>query len=146
MEVTPGNAQPMLNARAPMDDPDGDIVHPAPPPPGTLGYGTTIRARLLDRLSTTQSREGEPFHTRVTSDGIYQNDQVLIPAGSEIDGKVMQVSSGHLGGHGSMVLHPETVTLPNGTQLKMYAQLSGTPELRIPAWAARERWLLKTRA
>lgn len=127
VQVAPANSHPMLNQRAPMDDPDGDIVHPAPPPPGTLGYGTTIRARLLDRLSTTESREGEPFHTRVTSD-VYQNDQVLIPAGSEIDGKVVHVSTGHLGGHGSMVLHPETVILPNGTQLKMYAQLSGTPD------------------
>jgi hypothetical protein len=127
VQVAPANSQPMLGQRAPMDDPDGDIVHPEPPPPGTLGYGTTIRARLLDRLSTTESREGEPFHTRVTSD-VYQNDQVLIPAGSEIDGRVMQVSTGHLGGHGSMVLHPETVILPNGTQLRMYAQLSGTPD------------------
>ncbi len=117
----------MLNQRAPIDDPDGDIVHPAPPPPGTLGYGTTIRARLLDRLSTNETRVGQPFHTRVTSD-VYQNDQVLIPAGSEIDGRVMQVSTGHLGGHGSMVLHPETVILPNGMQLRMYAQLSGTPD------------------
>jgi len=125
VKVAPDNSQPALNQRAPIDDPDGDIVHPAPPPPGTLGYGTTIRARLLDRLSTNESREGQPFHTRVTSD-VYQNDQVLIPAGSEIDGRVMQVSTGHFGGHGSMVLHPETVILPNGTQLKMYAQLSGT--------------------
>jgi hypothetical protein len=127
VQVAPGNGQPMLNQRTAIDDPDGDIVHPAPPPPGTLGYGTTIRVRLLDRLSTTESREGEPFHTRVTSD-VYQNDQVLIPAGSEIDGRVMQVSAGHLGGHGSMVLHPETVILPNGTQLRMYAQLSETPD------------------
>jgi len=125
VEVAPDNSQPALNQRAPIDDPDGDIVHPAPPPPGTLGYGTTIRARLLDRLSTNDSREGQPFHTRVTSD-VYQNDQVLIPAGSEIDGRVMQVSAGHFAGHGSMVLHPETVILPNGQQFKMYAQLSDT--------------------
>jgi hypothetical protein len=126
VQVAPDNQLPALNQRATIDDPDGDIVHPAPPPPGTLGYGTTIRARLLDRLSTNETRVGQPFHTRVTSD-VYQNDQVLIPAGSEIDGRIMQVSTGHLGGHGSMVLHPDTVILPNGTQLKMYAQLSGTP-------------------
>jgi len=125
VEVAPDNSQPALNQRAPIDDPDGDIVHPAPPPPGTLGYGTTIRARLLDRLSTNDSHEGEPFHTRVTSD-VYQNDQVLIPAGSEIDGRVVQVSAGHFAGHGSMILHPETVILPNGQQFKMYAQLSDT--------------------
>ena len=127
VEVAPDNQQPMLNQRAAMDDPDGDIVHPAPPPPGTLGYGTTIRARLLDRLSTADSRDGDTFHTRVLYD-VYQGDQVLIPAGSEIDGQVTDVSGGHFGSHGSMVLHPETVVLPNGAQFRMYAQLSGTPD------------------
>jgi hypothetical protein len=127
VEVAPGNAQPMLNQRAAIDDPDGDIVHPAPPPPGTLGYGTIIRARLLDRLSTAETRDGDPFHTRVLYD-VYQNDQVLIPAGSEIDGRVVHVSSGHVGGHGSMILHPENVILPNGAEFNLYAQLSGTPD------------------
>lgn len=127
VEVAPASPQPMLNQRAAADDPDGDIVHPALTPPGTLGYGTTIRARLLDRLSTAESRDGDLFHTRVLYD-VYQNDQVLIPVGSEIDGQVMQVSEGHAGGHGSMILRPETVILPNGAQFKMYAQLTGTPD------------------
>jgi len=126
VQVAPDNAQPMLNQRTPMDDPDGDIVHPAPPPPGTLGYGTTIRARLLDRLSSVENRDGDPFHTRVLSD-VYQGDQVLIPAGSEIDGRIADVSTGHAGGHGSMILHPETVILPSGAQMRMYAQLTNTP-------------------
>jgi hypothetical protein len=126
VQVAPDNAQPMLNSRAPGDDPDGDIVHPAPPPPGTLGYGTTIRARLLDRLSSAENRDGDQFHTRVLSD-VYQGDQVLIPAGSEIDGRIVHVSTGHAGGHGSMILHPETVILPGGAQMRMYAQLTNTP-------------------
>jgi len=129
VQVAPDNSQPALNRRAPIDDPDGDIVHPAPPPPGTLGYGTTIRVRLLDRLSTTENREGDQFHSRVMTD-VFQNEQVLIPAGSEIDGRVVRVSTGHAGGHGSMVLHPETVILPNGAQFRMYAQLTGTPDSR----------------
>src|ERR1035441_2888460 len=40
--------QPPLNRRAAANDPDGDIVHPAPLGPGELGEGTTIRARLLE--------------------------------------------------------------------------------------------------
>src|SRR5579885_1758554 len=34
---------PPLNTRASNYDPDSDIVHPAPLPPGTLGEGTLIR-------------------------------------------------------------------------------------------------------
>jgi len=118
--------QPALNQRAYASDPDGDIVHPAPLPPGELGEGTTIRARLLQRLSTSYNQDGDVFRTSVASD-VVQDGQVLIPAGSEIDGRVMHISTGHAGGHGSMRLTPETVILPDGTRYRMYAQVSGTP-------------------
>jgi hypothetical protein len=129
VQVAPSDneGQSGLNQRMAMADPDGDIVHPAPPPPGELGEGTTIRVRLLDRLSTADSQPGETFHTQVASD-VVQNGQVLIPTGSEIDGKVISVSTGHAGGHGSMRLRPETVTLPNGTRFRLYAQLADAPE------------------
>lgn len=119
-------SHPTLSHRPAMADPDNDIVHPAPLPPGELGEGATIRVRLLDRLSTADSQPDESFHTQVVSD-VIQNGQVLIPAGSEIDGKVISVSSGHAGGHGSMRLRPETVTLPDGSHFRLYAQLTDAP-------------------
>ena len=119
-------AQPGLSQRNAANDPDGDIVHPAPLGPGELGEGTTIRVRLLERLSTAESQSGETFRTRVASD-VLQDGQVLIPAGAEIDGKVMNVSSGHPGGHGSMRLSPDTVILPDGSRFRLYAQVTGTP-------------------
>ncbi len=119
-------AQPSLSRRAEMPDPDGDIVHVAPPPPGELPVGTTIRARLLGRLSTAESRPGDSFRAKVVSD-VLQDGHVLIPADSVIDGKVASVSSGHTGGHGSMRLLPETVVMPNGSRFHLYAQLSDAP-------------------
>lgn len=125
--VVPGtNSQPALNQRVETNDPDGDIVHPAPLPAGELGEGAVIRVRLLTGLSTAMSEPGETFRSRVASD-VMQNGQVLIPTGSEIDGTVSEVSSGHLGGHGSMRLHPETVILPDGSRFRLYAELSGAP-------------------
>ncbi len=131
VQVAPAEntAGPSLSRRPETADPDGDIVHPAPLAPGELGAGATIRVRLLDRLSTTDSQPGDSFHTRVASD-VVQDGQVLIPAGSEIDGKVISVSTGHAGGHGSMRLRPETVTLPDGSHFRLYAQLSGAPGSR----------------
>jgi type IV secretory pathway VirB10-like protein len=127
VQIAPDSAaQPALNHRAPAYDPDGDIVHPAPLAPGELGEGTIIRVRLLDRLSTADSQTGDVFHSRVASD-VLQGGQVLIPAGSEIDGKVMNVSTGSLGGHGSMRLSPDTVILPDGSRYRLYAQVTGTP-------------------
>ncbi len=108
------------------DDPDGDIVHPHARRPGEILEGTSIRVRLLQQLSTTSSEKGEPFHTMVATD-VLQDGRVVIPAGAEIDGQVTRVSSGHVGGHGSMVLAPETVTMPDGARYRLHAEVTGTP-------------------
>lgn len=107
-------------------DPDGDIVHPSPLPPGTLGEGTLIRIRLTSEVSSALSEQGEAFSSRVASD-VLQDGQVVIPAGAEIDGKVAEVSTGHFGGHGSILLQPETVTLENGSKFQLHAVVASTP-------------------
>ena len=119
--------EPTLNQRnSTVSDPDADIVHPALASKGQLGYGATIRVRLLDHLSTATSQPGEKFRTRVASD-VIQDGEVLIPAGSELDGTVVGVSDGHAFARGSMHLRPETVTLPDGSRFRIYAELSGAP-------------------
>lgn len=119
-------SEPKLSTRARSVDPDSDIVHPAPLPPGMLGEGTMIRVRLLDEVSSSFSAPGEPFRSRVASD-VMQDGQVVIPAGAEIDGKVAEVSTGHFGGHGSILLQPETVTLENGSKFHLHAVVRSTP-------------------
>ncbi len=118
--------QPSLEERSNLPDPDGDIVHVHARRPGELEEGTTIRVRLLGRLSTVNSEKGEAFRSRVASD-VLQGGRVMIPAGTEIDGRVIQVSSGHAGGHGSMRLRPETVILPDGARFRLHAEITGTP-------------------
>lgn len=126
VEPATQGVQPALGERIASSNPDGDIVHPAPLPPGMLGPGTMIRARLLERLSTAYTQDGQTFRARVASD-VFRGDQVLIPAGAEIDGRVSNVSTGHFAGRGSMVLHPETVILPDGSRFHLYAQLTDAP-------------------
>jgi hypothetical protein len=79
-----------------------------------------IRARLLDRLSTAEAVSGQRFRTRVAVD-VMQGGQVLIPAGSEVNGHIYRVSSGSFNAGGSMYLRPETVTLPDGSRYKLSA-------------------------
>ena len=124
--AAPPAPAPVLAARAPDADPDGDIVHPAPLGPGQLGDGTNITVKLLDRLSTWDSQKGEPFRSQVAED-VLQGGQVVIPAGTEIDGTVVEASSGHLGGHGSMRLRPEAVIMPDGSRYMLHAMVTGTP-------------------
>jgi hypothetical protein len=118
-------ADPSLNQRMYPADPDGDIVHVRSLRPGELQEGTSIQVHLLDRLSTSMTEKGEPFRSSVAYD-VMQGGQVLIPAGSEIDGTVVEVSTGHAGGHGTMRLEPQSVTLPNGTHFTIHAEVTGT--------------------
>ena len=123
----PDAGQQTLNTRPYDNDPDGDIVHPRPSRSGELMPGITIQVKLLERLSSSDTEKGEPFHGQVAYD-VLQNGRVLIPAGSGIEGQVVAVSSGqHLGGHGSFRLKPEAVILPDGTHFQLHAETTGTP-------------------
>ena len=126
--VAPQGADPGLNRRY-AEDPDGDIVHPHPLGPGEVAEGTTIRVRLTTELSTALSQVGESFKGRVASD-VLQDGKVLIPAGAEIHGHVVEVSEGHAGGHGTIRLRPDTVVLADGQQFHMDAMVTGTPGSR----------------
>ena len=121
--------QPGLVSRGAMNDPDGDIVHPSPLPPGTLEEGTQIRVKLLTELSSSRSVKGDAFRGRVDTD-VLQDGQVLIPAGAEIAGKVVEASGGRFGGHGTLRLRPETVILPNGAQFMLVARVLDTENSR----------------
>jgi hypothetical protein len=110
----------------PTGDPDGDIVQ-RHAEPGEILQGTTIRVRLVDRLSSASTAQGTPFKSRVSTD-VISNGQILIPVGSEIDGQITKVSSGdHLGSSGFMRLRPETITLPDGTSYHISSMVTGTP-------------------
>jgi hypothetical protein len=117
---------PNLASNPALYDPDGDIVHPAPLGPGEMREGTMIRVRLLNDLSSAFTEQGQPFRSRVASD-VLAGGNVVIPTGSEISGKVVGVSTGHFGGHGTLMLRPETVTLPNGESFRLHAMVSSAP-------------------
>jgi hypothetical protein len=129
VQVAP-SGPPVLSQRYPnqnayTSDPDGDIVHASPLQPGELQSGSKIWVHLLNRLSTVDSEKGDGFRSTVAMD-VFQGGQVLIPAGSEIDGRVVDVSTGHLGGRGTMRLQPEVVILADGTRYRLHADVSGT--------------------
>jgi hypothetical protein len=120
-------ALPQDLTTAPMlSDPDGDIVHPAPLGPGEIREGTMIRVRLLNDLSSAFTEQGQPFRSRVASD-VLEGGNVVIPAGAEITGRVVEVSSGHFASHGTMLLRPDTVILPNGESFRLHAVVTGAP-------------------
>ncbi len=119
-------SNPTLTVRAAGADPDSDIVHPVPLPPGVLGEGTLIRVQLTTELSSAMSQVGQPFRSRVATD-VLQDGNVIIPAGAEISGRVAQVSAGRFAGKGSILLAPDTVTLANGNKFQLRAVVISAP-------------------
>lgn len=124
--VQPLTAPSRTTLKVISSDPDSDIVQAAPLPPGVLGEGSTIRVHLLDRLSTYDSAKGDAFRGTVATD-VLEGGQVLIPAGAQIDGHIVDVSSGRLGGRGWMRLRPETVTMANGSSFRLVAYVAAAP-------------------
>ena len=105
-------------------NPDADIVSPVPGPSNELPEGTDIRVRISNDLSTTQTTVGSPFHGQVMFD-VVKNGSVIIPAGSALRGRVVQVSQGHrFGPAATLRLRPDVVILPDGTAYHLYAQVS----------------------
>ncbi|HVC47151.1 MAG TPA: hypothetical protein VND90_07870 [Terracidiphilus sp.] len=126
-QAMPAQSEPRLEQREYAADPETDIVHVAPAGPGVLIAGTEIRVQLLNDLSSALSQAGEPFRSRVATD-VVADGQILIPAGSEIDGQVAEASMGGFAGHGRLVLRPEKVVLPNGSTFALHAMVVDAPD------------------
>lgn len=107
-------------------DPDADIVNPPTGPANELAEGTEIRIRLGDDLSTTETSIGTLFHGRILTN-VMKGGSVIIPAGSTLRGRVVQVSQGHhFGPAATLRLRPDTVILPDGTAYHLYAEVVST--------------------
>jgi hypothetical protein len=107
-------------------NPDEDIVGYVPSPNNELAEGTNIRVRLLQTLSTKETNAGTSFKAQVSND-VYKNGRIIIPAGSELRGRVVSVTQGHhFGPSATLRLRPDTVILPDGTAYHLYGQVIDT--------------------
>lgn len=105
------------------DSSDYGIVSYVPFNPNDLRTGTNISVRLKESLSTARTDAGAPFTATVRMD-VYNDNTVVIPARSELHGRVLHVSQGHhFGLHASMRLHADTIVLPDGTSYHVDADV-----------------------
>jgi len=104
-------------------NPDEDIVGYVPSPSNELAEGTNIRAKLMDSLSTKETNSGTAFKAQVATD-VYKDGRIIIPAGSELRGRVVSVTQGHhFGPSATLRLRPDVVILPDGTAYHLYGQV-----------------------
>lgn len=103
-------------------DPNNDIVNYVPSGPNELAAGTNITMRLSADLSTDNAHAGEAFGG-VVARNVYKDGRIIIPAGSGIRGRVVEVSQGHhIGPHATLRLRPDEVVLPDGTLYRIHAE------------------------
>jgi len=90
---------------------------PPPPPPQkvTVPAGTVLQVRTVEGLSSETNHETDPWHGTLNSD-IVVDDQTVIPAGAEVEGRVAEAHAAtHYSGGASLVLGLEKVSFNGKT-------------------------------
>lgn len=91
----------------------------------TLWAGTELRFRLSETLTTSRNHVGDRF-SAVINHAVMLNGLTLIPAGSLVEGRIMQVKRpGRFRGVGRMRITPDRISLPSGESYDVSAELVG---------------------
>ena len=90
---------------------------PPPPPPSKVSIpaGTVLQVRTVEGLSSETNHENDVWHGTLNSD-ITVDDQTVIPAGADVQGRVMEAHAAtHYTGGASLVLGVEKVSFDGKT-------------------------------
>ena len=108
------------------NDNSGFGNRPSSSGPGDLAAGTEIRATLDTPLSSKTSKPGDRF-TATVNQPVQGNGNIVIPAGSRIEGEVSESEQGKtlpaLRGKGKLNLRFRDVVLPNGQTMPITGTL-----------------------
>jgi hypothetical protein len=118
-----------LNARgfdSSKDNTDEGIVTYVPGPANALPEGTVFRISMLQDIEAYNTAPNTPFSGKVTQD-IMRNGKVIVPAGSELHGRVVYATSAsRLHGGSTLHLRADEFFLPDGTRYHVHAQVIDT--------------------
>ena len=94
-------------------------------PPLVVPAGTTIPVAVINRISTKNAKDGDGVYVR-TVFPITVNNEIVIPVGSHIRGKISEVhQAGRVKGKAGLSLTFQTLILPSGITVDLYASLGG---------------------
>ena len=92
----------------------------------TLPVGTPVHMKLETPLYSASTKAGDNFSGRVLED-VKLADKVIIPVGASLQGHVVQVTDPRrIKGKATLVLKPESLTLPNGQRYLVTASVVDT--------------------
>jgi len=83
-----------------------------PPAPVTIPEGTTLSVNLIDSLSSESNKTGDTFRASLETPLVGDDGRVAIPAGSEVEGTVVDAkSAAHFAGSSNLALQLTRVTV-----------------------------------
>jgi hypothetical protein len=95
-------------------------------PARVIPAGTVIPVNLTSRISTKHAKEGDGIYAQ-TAVPIAVNNEIVIPAGSFLRGKISHVKQpGRIKGRAELTFSFQNITLPTGASFEIYASLGGT--------------------
>src|SRR5262245_36548098 len=108
--VAVGVAQEAAKANPPKLVP----AQPASAEQVTIPAGTKIPVALKNAISTKSNQQGDPVYAQTTFP-VVLNDRIVIPAGTYVQGRIMQIRpAGRIKGRAEVMMHFTTLIYPSG--------------------------------
>jgi len=96
--------------------------------PLVVPVGTTIPLALVNSISTKTAKDGDGVYARTTFP-ITVNNEIVIPVGTSIKGKVTEVvRPGRVKGKAELTISFQQIIFPSGNTLPLYATLGSVGE------------------
>jgi len=93
----------------------------------TVPAGTKIPLTLKQGITTKNAHIGDPVYAQ-TAFPVTQNDQIVIPAGTFVQGTIRRVQRpGHVKGRAELLLSFNSLIYPNGYTVVLPGAVHGTP-------------------
>lgn len=93
----------------------------------TIAAGTRIPLSLKNAVSTKSARPGDPVYL-VTTFPITENDAMLIPAGTYVQGVITSITRpGRVKGRAELLMHFTTMIFPNGYTVSLPGAVDSLP-------------------
>jgi type IV secretion system protein VirB10 len=99
---------------------ENEIVIPA---------GTKIPISLKNAISTKGNHQGDPVYAQTTFP-VVVNDHIVIPAGTYLQGRIMQIKpAGRIKNRAEVMMHFTTLIYPNGYTVILPGSLENAPDV-----------------
>jgi hypothetical protein len=93
----------------------------------TIPAGTRIPLTLKQAISTKTAKTGDPVYAE-TAFPFVMNDQIVVPAGTYIQGKIERAQrGGHVKGRAEVLVHFTSMIYPSGYTVMLGGSIENTP-------------------